>query len=107
MEIEAAKASMESATKRIIAKIMRALTKLPIGISHVPQPVPPAIVKFTVTVFVAFAASVMGLPLYETAESRIHTLVGVLFDPSEVEPADVEPDELMVQSASSALVGLV
>jgi len=38
MEIEAAKASMESATKRIIAKIMRALTKLPIGISHVVKP---------------------------------------------------------------------
>jgi hypothetical protein len=34
METAATKASMDSATKRIIAKIMRALTKLPIGISH-------------------------------------------------------------------------
>ena len=37
MEIEATKASMDNATKRVIAKIMRALTKLPIGISHVPN----------------------------------------------------------------------
>jgi enolase len=29
---------MDGASKRIIAKIMRALTKLPIGISHAPQP---------------------------------------------------------------------
>jgi hypothetical protein len=34
MKITATKASMDSATKRIIAKTMRALTKLPIGISH-------------------------------------------------------------------------
>src|ERR1044072_7872360 len=34
MEIAASRASIGSATKRIIAKIMRALTKLPIGISH-------------------------------------------------------------------------
>src|SRR5262249_41258071 len=37
MEIAATKASMDSASKRIIAKIMRALTKLPIGISHAPS----------------------------------------------------------------------
>ena len=34
MKITATKASMDSATERIIAKTMRALTKLPIGISH-------------------------------------------------------------------------
>ena len=34
MEIAATKAGTDSATKRIIAKIMRALTNLPIGISH-------------------------------------------------------------------------
>src|SRR5262245_36066474 len=34
MEIPATRPSMDSATKRIIAKIMRGLTKLPIGISH-------------------------------------------------------------------------
>jgi hypothetical protein len=36
MEIAATKASTGSATKRIIAKIMRASAKLPIGISHAP-----------------------------------------------------------------------
>jgi hypothetical protein len=34
MKITATKVSMDSATERIIAKTMRALTKLPIGISH-------------------------------------------------------------------------
>jgi len=34
VKIAATKASTDSATTRIIAKIMRALTKLPIGISH-------------------------------------------------------------------------
>ena len=34
MEIAATKAGTDSATKRIIAKTMRALTKFPIGISH-------------------------------------------------------------------------
>ena len=34
MKITATQASMDSATERIIAKIMRASAKLPIGISH-------------------------------------------------------------------------
>jgi hypothetical protein len=34
MEIAATKATVVSATERIIAKIMRASAKLPIGISH-------------------------------------------------------------------------
>src|SRR4029077_3571961 len=42
-EIAATKASTGSATKRIIAKIMRALAKLPIGISQVSNPVPPGL----------------------------------------------------------------
>ena len=34
---------MDDASKRIIAKIMRALTKLPIGISHAPSRLLPAL----------------------------------------------------------------
>ena len=34
MKITATKANIDNATKRIIAKTMRALTKFPIGISH-------------------------------------------------------------------------